>query len=268
VSAIVLSLLIFAAPIESKIRMDVSKEADPKSSAAFCSMQRMVIKNADIHCEVTNCQSSVSQLKDFVENIRGIVVSSTETNLEDNLTVATIVITIPAISLDEAMEEILRLSSKVLEKSTFGSDVTADYTRITSLLESKKSSNEQFKKMQHSAKKFDEIIAIEKYYAEVKAEIERLEAEQQSLNDKASQITIEIKFQQIPEANGTSNDLRNVGTGVGRNLTGAANILDIGIAFLSTAIPVILLILIPAYFLFKLGKKYKLVKKNETSGTA
>lgn len=259
-------ILLHTAFVYAKVRIDVSQESKSKTVEAFePTANRLLIRNAKLRLEVLDTRNAIARLQELIAERNGFVISLNTNSSDQNRVAAAISVRVPAQVFDKTIEEIESLSSRVISTSTYGNDITDDVARISYQIENRKESREPYRDMLKRAKKVDEVIAVERYFAEVRQDIERLEAVRQSLKDKISLLTIEIEFQQPEEQRIVDDsDVNNVGTGVGRNLTGAANILDIGISFLSSAIPIILFLLIPAYFLFKLSRKYKVVKKEES----
>lgn len=226
--------------------------------------ERMVIKTAHVTSEVENYDSASIQLQNIVTQKKGFVVSSTITSPGGSRKSGTMTIRVPSGSFEETLEEISKLSSRVLSKSITGNDITEEYYDLSARLENKRKVENRYREILKSAKTVEDILSVERYLGNVREEIDRMEGRKRFLSDKVSLSTISVNFhepQAIVEYEGEG-FWRKVGNGFRRGLNGFGDVLSYSIAFLISAIPAIVLLGMIVFITLKLLKKYR-VQKNK-----
>jgi hypothetical protein len=233
-------------------RSPVLMERGPveKESNQSLPQKRMIIKTATITCEVSSYDETFSAIEKIVAKRNGFIVKSSINSMEGDKKSGSITLRIPSPVFEETLEEISRLSSKVLSKSIFGNDVTEEFYDVAMHLENKKKVESRYREILKSAKNVKEILQVEKALGNVREEIDGLEGRKRFLADQTALSTINVNLQEpqalvMVEGEGFWVKVAN---GFRHGLTGFADVLSFCISACISAVPAIILLLLVAIF--------------------
>ncbi|KAA3646427.1 MAG: DUF4349 domain-containing protein [Chloroflexi bacterium] len=232
-----------------------------ESNLVAQTVERIVIKNADISLVVEDPSVSIEEITALAEELGGFVVSSNlyQITLGDGSEVpsGSITIRVPAEELNGALKTIEDSAKEVLSKNQSGQDVTAEYTDLQSRLRNLRDTEEQLREIMASADKTEDVLNVFNQLTFVTEEIEVLEGQIQFYEQSAAFSAISISL--TPEA---AVQPLSIGgwqpVGVARDaiqaliftLTGLANF---AIYLLLFILPVLAVILLPLYVIFRIG---------------
>ncbi|MBW8010271.1 MAG: DUF4349 domain-containing protein [Chloroflexi bacterium] len=156
------------------------------------SVDRIVIKNADLSVVVEDPAASMDAISVLAEEMDGYVVSSNlyQTYLDSGVEVpeANITFRIPAEMLLEALEQIESDANEVLSKNISGQDVTREYTDLQSRLRNLNNAEEQLREIMASAFKTEDVLAVYHQLSQITQEIEMINGQIQYF-DQASALS-------------------------------------------------------------------------------
>ena len=224
-------------------------------------VERIVIKNADISIVVDDPSISIEDITALAEDLGGFVVSSNlyQITLGDGTEVPSgnITIRVPAEDLNAALKTIEDSANEVLSKNQSGQDVTAEYTDLQSRLRNLQDAEEQLREILASADKTEDVLNVFNQLTFVTEQIEVLEGQIQFYEQSAAFSAISINL--TPEA--ANQPLTIAGwepVGVAKDAIQALifalqGLVNIVIYLLLFVLPVLAVILLPLYVIFRIG---------------
>jgi len=221
--------------------------------------QRMIIKTGTLQGEVEDYDTAATLVGDKITSLGGFIVSSSVNTVRGPSRRGTIKLRVPSTKFDTAISTFTSLFTKMLSRSVSGNDVTEEFVDVTARLENKKRIEVRYREILRSAKSVQDILDVEKALGEVRGEIERFEARQKYLQDQVTLSTITIELvepQAVAEIEGPS-IWSTVGTGFRKGFNGFADMLSLSITIVISSIPVIVILAILVYLVYKLIVVYR-----------
>jgi hypothetical protein len=168
------------------------------ASSEPISIERLVIRNANLTLVVVDPAQSTSDIASLAEGLGGFVVNS---NVYQNTfaegvfaTQASITIRVPAERLNEALEQIKQDVVEVRSENISGQDVTQEYTDLESRLRNLESAEEELREIMGSLTKAEDVLNVYQSLRQVREEIEVIKGRMQYFEQSArlSAITIDL----------------------------------------------------------------------------
>lgn len=172
---------------------------------------RKVIYTADLHIEVKNYQETVNNIQQQVEKYDGYVVdSSMYEDQENGLKNGQITVRVPQEKFQTFIKLVEEGSSKVLESTTSGEDVTEEYVDLESRLTSKRTVEKRLLSFMEDAKKTEDLLQISSDLADVQEEIEAITGRMKYIENKSDLATVTIYLaENNVQLSGTGKDKLN-----------------------------------------------------------
>lgn len=162
------------------------------------SIQRMVIKNADLSIVVDDPLGKLDSIMAMAEEMGGYVVDSNvwQNTLNSGAKVPHVNVTIrvPAERLDEALDRIKTGVGEILSENVSGQDVTSDYTDLQSRLRNLEAAEAQLQKIMDEAVKTEDVLQVYNNLVSVREQIEVIKGQMKYYEDAArlSRISVDI----------------------------------------------------------------------------
>lgn len=153
---------------------------------------RMVIYNADISIEVNNYQKAQEQIQNHADKLGGFVVQSSLHHSGSDEINGSLVIRVPQRNFYPFINELESISTKVVDRSIFGNDVTEEYVDLNSRLKSQQAVEERLLSFMAEAKNTEDLLKISSDLGRVQEEIERIKGRINYLENHVSFATISI----------------------------------------------------------------------------
>jgi hypothetical protein len=224
---------------------------------------RLVIKNADLAIVVKDPKASMTEISKLAETMGGFVVSSNvyQVSYGPNNTEApeaTITIRVPVEKLDDALANIKKSAVDVTTENVTGQDVTSQYVDLQSHLTAKQTAENKLTEILNNATKTEDVLAVYTQLEQIDSDIEVLKGQIKYYQDSAAlsaisvRLVAEVGTQPVAiggwKLQGTAKqavqDLINFTQGFSRFL----------IRFALYNLPALILILIPFYVVFLVGR--------------
>jgi hypothetical protein len=237
-------------------------------------MSRKILRNADFQLEVTEPAAAQRQITSLAESLGGFVVTS-ESKQRDGRdpakpeVVVSLVVRIPALQFNSALEAIRATAARVVLEKTTGQDVTEEFIDLEARLRTHKALELQFLEIMKQASKVADALEVQRQVAEVRTEIEKLEGRRRFLENRASLSTINITLE-TPAAIvvNTSGFRRSISLAVSDSLNVAGEIVLFVIRFVIVLIPIFLLIILPggllSFYIFRRMRRSTLSELEST----
>ncbi len=229
------------------------QQADQSRSVAEA-MDRKILRDATLTLEVGAPAEVQRKITSIAESLGGFVVTSesklqqvgdANQELEVNL-----VIRVPATQFGPAMEQIRGTGTRVIQEKTTGQDVTEEFIDLEARLKTQKALESQFLEIMKQANKVADALEVQRQIADVRTDIEKLEGRKRFLENRASLSTITVNLQSPTAIAVNRSGLgRNIREAIGDGLDVAVAIVLFLIRFVIVMIPVLILVILPGWFL-------------------
>lgn len=260
------------APASDAARNALSQEG--YSPAAQPAQERLVIENVDLAIVVKDPKARMKQISDLAKEFGGFVVSS---NLSQSYTAvgkevpdATIVIRVPAERLDEALAKIKEGAVDIDYENRAGQDVTNQYVDLQSQLTAKEAAEKKLLEIMDKAVKAEDVLAIYLQVQNVQTEIEQLKGQIKYLEESAalSAISIHLIAEEgtQPIEVGPWKPSGAAKEAIQNLIVFFQNFVDFLIGFVLYVLPALILIAIPLFVLYLLGRAvYRRLRKSKVN---
>jgi predicted O-linked N-acetylglucosamine transferase (SPINDLY family) len=236
--------------------MSLSDEAAPIEDVA----NRMVIKSSNLSLLVTKVDDAQKKILKKIEDYGGYMVSVELSNPQDVAT-ATVIVRVPAKTLDQALEYIRSVSTKVISENLEGYDVTDEYTDLQANLDTLNKTKAKFEQIMDRASLIPDIIEVQRELISIQSQIDSIKGQQQyyEKNAEMSKITIYLSTDEfsLPYAPSESWKPQTIFKQAIRSLIGALR----SIGTLVIWIVVYSIIWVPALLIIKLIRRKRIMSK-------
>lgn len=155
---------------------------------------RMIIKTAELFCEVENFEAAAGRMRALAEESGGYLVSAQTSVRDDNRKSGLLTLRVPADKFETTLAALKNLVKKVETENLSGNDVTEEFYDLTARLENKRRAEQRFLEILKTANKTSEILEVEQALVNVREEIERLEGRKRYLSDQVALSTITVRL--------------------------------------------------------------------------
>ncbi len=224
--------------------------AQAASAAAPGRPARLIIKHAELFCEVEDFETAFSHMHALAEDNGGYLVSSQTSIEEDNRKSGTLTLRVPTEKFEATLAALKKLVRKVENESLSGNDVTEEFYDLTARLENKRRAEQRFLEILKTANKTSEILEVEQALANVREEIERLEGRKRYLSDQVALSTIIVRLHEPRPllASGRNSFWGKLKRGFENGIEGFGEVLSGTITFVIAGLP-----LLPVFWLLGWG---------------
>ena len=232
--------------------------------------ERLVIENADLAIVVKDPKARMAEITALANEFGGFVVSSnlyqSFTTLGKEVPEATIVIRVPSERLDEALTRIKEGVVDIDYENRSGQDVTSIYVDLQAQLKAKQAAEAKLLEIMDQATRAEDVLAIYLQVQQVQTEIEQLKGQIKYYEESAALSSISVRL--IAEE---STQPLSIGpwtpSGAARDaiqdlVLFFQRFVDFLIRFILLTLPALLLIAIPLFVLYLVGRAvYRRVRK-------
>lgn len=160
-------------------------------------VDRKVIYTANLRIEVQNYQQAVNDIQTQVSDLGGYIVdSSMQEGTDEESTNGQITARIPQGQFQAFIQIVEDGSSKVVESSVSGQDVTEEYVDLEARLESKQVVEERLLSFMEEAEATEDLLAISDDLANVQGEIEEITGRMNYLENRTDLATVTINIEE------------------------------------------------------------------------
>ena len=236
---------------ESAKMQPVSLSDADKSQAISETIERKIIRDANISLEVPSTTETQHKVTAIAEQHGGFVVTS-EAKQRENIDPAKrtldikLVVRVPANQFGPTLNEIKALASNVTQESVNGQDVTEEFIDLEARLKTQKALEMQFLEIMKQARKVEDALEVQRQTAEVRTEIEKLEGRKRFLENRASLSTITVNLAAPPvivvSSTGFGHSLREA---LSDSLDLASGIVIFLVRFVIMMVPIFVFLILP-----------------------
>jgi len=240
------------------------------------SIQRMVIKNADLSVVVDDPLLKLDNIVALAEEMGGFVVDSNvwQNTLSGGARVphVNVTIRIPAEHLDESLDRIKDGVSEIISENVSGQDVTSEYTDLESRLRNLEAAEAQLQQIMDEAVKTEDVLQVYNNLVSVREQVEVIKGQMKYFKDaaKLSRVSVDITANEEPQPLqiggwqpvGVAKDAVEVMINTLQTLG------DIAIWFGLCVLPIGIIIGIPLYFVIRYIRRLRKRQKAEKDSKA
>ena len=276
------------APMELMYEEETSRdliyqEAGTSNDIQSNSIERIVIRNADLSIVVDKPTEAMNTIGRMAERMGGYIVSSNSWKTSNyqgmEIPEANISIRVPANLLNQALDEIKALLNDqdldLLNENVSGQDVTKEYTDLNSRLKNLEEAESQLKVILDEAYKTEEVLNVFEQLTYYREQIEVTKGQIKYYEESAALSSISVRIQAHEAVNPITVAGWKPSVTVSKALQQLVNalqaIVDGAIWLILLIIPVAVIILLPFFLVFLLvralvrrGKRKKQEKKQVT----
>lgn len=152
-----------------------------------------IVRSGSLALQVDDLQAALARGREAVDALGGYVGASRETNTDDQPS-AQITYRIPVDRWDEALAALRGHARKVVEESTDAVEVTDQLVDLAARIRNLRASEDALIAIAARAEKISDVLEVQTRLTEVRGEIERLEAQRVSLDDRAAFATLTVTY--------------------------------------------------------------------------
>jgi hypothetical protein len=168
------------------------------SAAAAATVQRKVIKTAQVDLEVEKIGSAQKQIIDMVDRANGFIQSMT-VNDYDTSRQADMIARVPSDHFREVYEGVKELG-EVTRDHIGGQDVTQEYMDLERRIANLQAQEERLRELFNDAKTVEDLLKVEQRLTQVRGQIEQLQGRLRYLKDQVGFSTLTIALYEPGDA--------------------------------------------------------------------
>lgn len=196
----------YAAPVRRSSQKPKAQNVVQKTSLAQArtaqeaplTIERKVIRNADLQLETESPEDAQRQITTIAETKGGFVVESQQSSSDNQAkkrdTVA-MTIRVPADRFNDALNEIRSVADSVIVETVKGEDVTEEFIDVEARIKTQKALEAQYMEIMKRANTVEDALYVQSELASVRGEIEKVEGRKRYLENQSSLSTIRVKLQ-------------------------------------------------------------------------
>ena len=243
------------APTRQPSAGDVTLTQATTSQQAPLTVDRKIIRNADIQIESDAPADAQQKIEAIAQSYGGFVVESQQSMSDERAAtrdIVTVTVRVPAEKFASAIEDIRKTGNRVINETVKGEDVTEEFIDVEARLKAKKALEEQFMEIMKRANTVGEALEVQRQLGDVRAEIEKIEGRKRFLENQASLSTIKVRLQ-TPAAFANSSKgfgyrlMDALATGFDFALSFVLGLITLAVAVL----PFLLFICLPIYLIIR-----------------
>jgi len=169
------------------------------SGGASASIQnRAIIKTGRVHIEVDNATATRTRLESRVVELGGYVAASDSTRHQENNETwleGYVVLRVPSENFS-TMKAAAGEDATVLSEQEDTQDVTDQLVDLNARLENLRAERDQLRRLYNRSNSTEDVLAVQERLSDVQGEIERLEAQKRSLEDRVAYSTLRVEYQE------------------------------------------------------------------------
>lgn len=214
---------------------------------------RKLIRTINLTVQTRDFDGLLKQIEDRTQAYGGYVESSWQSGASEysRERSADIKVRIPAEHTDEFLETAVE-GAAVTYRSEDTQDITLNYMDLSARMKALRTEQERLMELLSEADSIESVIAIESRLSEVRYEIESIESQLRSYDNRVSYSTITISISEVSviEAGGQAGFSERIRTGLEKNLRGLKNGATELLILIITNLPLFIVIAVFAILIY------------------
>jgi len=227
------------------------------SEVSQSNIDKKIQKNANLSIEVKDIEKSLDKAKQIISTFNGEIISTSSGGMDFGQPYANIRLRVPSEKLNDAVDELKKISSKILSENTYTNDVTEEFIDVEAKLNIMKSTEKRFNDLLNEAKNVEEVLQVEKELMRIRGEIDSLEGRLGYLSQTTDTSEINLSINEEVPITGEKWSFNESLSSALKNLSSFAKSFANLLINLVVFIPVIIVILIIAIIIRIIIKRRK-----------
>ncbi|MEW5871585.1 MAG: DUF4349 domain-containing protein [Chloroflexota bacterium] len=186
---------------------------------------RMIIKNAVLDLLVQNTDRAIDQVTQLAADQGGYLLS-TRSWYDGEFKIAELKLGVPSTAFESTLNYLRRIGTQVLNETTSGQDVSAEYTDLKSRLTNLEATAARVRQFLDEAKTVEEALKINQTLSDLEAQIEQTKGQMRFYEGRAAYSTITVTLSpQMPTPTPTPTPTPQPGWNPGRTAGDASEIM-------------------------------------------
>lgn len=181
----------------------------PVNSLSVGVADRKIVKNASLDLRAQSLDWTVAKIQEIVKNVGGYVENSNVSQPLTGVKTAWLSVRVPADRLEMTIEESKKAASSVVSEHLNASDMTDQSIDIAARLNAKQAEEAALVSLLDRAAKVSDVIEVTERLTMVRSEIERLQAEQRSLEGQVAMASVSMSITEDPRVVVDTNPVRD-----------------------------------------------------------
>jgi hypothetical protein len=169
------------------------------TKAQSATSDRKMVRTGALELIVTSPADAAEQIRLMAESMGGYLEAAQIGGTKEAPTAA-LTIRIPATRFEDAKAGIRKLAARVESEKTDAQDVTRQYVDMEARLRNLRAEEAQYLTIMKSAYKVDDLLEVSQKVSEVRGEIERQQAEFQTLSKQVETVAITVSLRAVADA--------------------------------------------------------------------
>ena len=227
------------------------------SEVSQSNIDKKIQKNANLSIEVKDIEKSLDKAKQIISTFNGEIISTSSGGMDFGQPYANIRLRVPNEKLNDAIDALKKISSKILSENIYTNDVTEEFIDVEAKLNIMKSTEKRFKDLLNEANNVEEVLQVEKELMRIRGEIDSLEGRLGYLSQTTDTSEINLSINEEVPITGEKWSFSESLSSALKNLSSFAKSFANLLINLVVFIPVIIVILIIAIIIRIIIKKRK-----------
>jgi outer membrane murein-binding lipoprotein Lpp len=189
-------------------RPEQSGDAGAPGEVNAAVQERAIIRTGTVRIEVENATTSRETLQTRARELGGYTAGSELTRHRRNNATwkeGYLVVRVPSENFS-AMQDGASAQGVVRSENTETEDVTDQLVDLNARLENLRAERDQLRRIYNRSNSTEDVLAVQERLSDVQGEIERLEAQKRSLEDRVAYSTLRIELRE-PQPEGTTREV-------------------------------------------------------------
>jgi hypothetical protein len=217
--------------------------ASAKSRVPLTLPGRMVVKTADLRFQVQSYRDAVERITRLIVEQQGFIANS-QTDYRENTPVSgSLEARVPSAQFEHALAQIRLLATRIDQENIRGTDVTEEFYDVHARLDNWRHAEKRYLDILRLANKAKDVLEVERAIADLRGEIERIEARKRYLEEHADLATIRVSlYEPRPPAVAADGAWAKMRKAFGRGANGFVDIITNVITLVVAVGPFLLLL--------------------------
>ncbi|MDG5787748.1 DUF4349 domain-containing protein [Evansella sp. AB-P1] len=169
-----------------------NQEVDEQNLSTRDTTEQMIIYNGNLSIEVIDFKRAQADIQENTEQLGGYIVESSIYHHGEDRLSGNLVVRIPQEHFHSFLNDMESTSTKVLERTIHGNNVTEEYIDLESRLRSKEAVEERLLLFMEEAENTEDLLKISNDLTKIQEEIERLKGRMNYLENNVAFSTVTI----------------------------------------------------------------------------
>lgn len=160
--------------------------------------ERKIAKGASLDLRVQSLAWTYQHIQDSVKNVGGYIENANISQPKNDIRTAWLEVRVPADRLDVTMEDAKKAASSVTSEYLSAGDVSDQSIDLTARLNAKRAEESALVSLLNRAEKVSDVIEVTERLAQVRSEIEQLDAQSRRLEGQVAMSQLSISITEDP----------------------------------------------------------------------